>query len=157
MDFDWFGGATERKDPWDKDTIWDDMDTDTQTERTENSISLRSLDPHFINDLISLKHHCYDITVTQDPLDSDRAQSMDSLQDYIRMLSTIYTVLLNAPYDTEQRTALPASVQEHLAPLLEWIRQFCETNHNPADRIPFQSYVRMNIIENPYVQSKIIE
>ena len=158
MDSDWFGGATESKDPWDKDTMWDESwHDDTQDTQGTHETTLRSLDPNFINDLIALKHHCYDITVLQIPLDSEDAQSMVPLQHYITMLSTIHTVLLNAPYHTEKQTSLPASVQEKMAPLLEWIRQFCETNRDPADRIPFQSYLRMNIIENPYVQSKIIE
>lgn len=152
MDSDWFGGATRSKDPWDKDTMWEWQNDTQETDDT----ALRSLDPTFINNLIALKHHCYDITVLQVPLDSKDAQSMVPLQHYITMLSTIYTVLLT-PYDTEQLASLPASVQEHLAPLREWIRQFCETHRNPVDRIPFQSYLRMNIIENPYVQSKIIE
>lgn len=162
MDSDWFGGATRSKDPWDKDTMWEwqndtqDKDQTDQTEHTDHPISIRSLDPTFINNLIALKHHCYDITVLQVPLDSKDAQSMVPLQHYITMLSTIYMVLLT-PYDKEQLASLPASVQEHLAPLREWIRQFCEAHRNPVDRIPFQSYLRMNIIENPYVQSKIIE
>ena len=159
MDSDWFGGATERKDPWDKDTMWEwqnDTEHTQDKDQTEHT-TLHSLDPHFINDLIALKHHCYDITVLQVPLDSEDAQSMAPLQRYITMLSTIHTVLLNAPYDTAQLASLPASVQTRMTPLLEWIRHFCETHRDPVDRIPFQSYMRMNIIENPYVQSKIIE
>jgi len=167
MDSDWFGGATVSKDPWDTDTMWDKDamwgkdamwdNTQKDTKSTEHPISLRSLDSNFINNIISLKHHCYDITVLQVPLDSDDAQSMVPLQNYITMLSTIYAVLMNAPYDTKTQKLLPASVQEKMAPLLEWIRQFCETNRDPSTRLPFQSYLRMNIIENPYVQSKIIE
>ena len=157
MESNWFGKATVSKDPWNKDTMWEDTtQDDTEREETEYPISLRALDPTFINDLISLKHHCYDITVLHVPLDSERAQSMDLLQDYITMLSTIYTILLCAPYGTEQQTSLPASVQKQMAPLLEWIRHFCETNRDPVDRLPFQSYLRMNIIENPYVHIKIM-
>lgn len=158
MDSDWFGGATRSKDPWDKDTMWEWQNDTQETDDTQeiDDTPLRSLDPNFINNLIALKHHCYDITVLQIPLDSEDAQSMAPLQHYITMLSTIYTVLMT-PYDTEKLASLPVSVQEHLAPLLEWIRQFCEINRDPVDRIPFQSYLRMNIIENPYVQSKIIE
>jgi hypothetical protein len=153
----WFGGAAVHEDTWSKDDKWEE-DTKWGTNWEENTpVSLRSLDPTFIRDVTSLKNHCYDITVTKDPLDSERAQSMDPLQDYITLLSNVHRVLQNAPYDTEELKMLPVSVQTKLAPLLEWIRQFCETHRDPVDRIPFQSYLRMNIIENPYVQSKIME
>jgi hypothetical protein len=126
---------------------------------TDRPASLRSLDPTFITHLSDLKHHCYDITVTNDPLDSERAQSMAPLQDYINLLFNVHMILLKAPYDTEQQKSLPASVQTKLAPLLEWIRQFCETNRDPVDRLPYQSHLTSNLKENPYDQteSKIIE
>jgi len=153
---DWFGGAMaeDTHDTW-KDTTWGG-DT-TWEEDTEHPVSLRSLDPTFIDYLNDLKHHCYDSTVTKDPLDSERAQSMDPLQDYINLLSAVHRILLDASYGTGQQTSLPASVQTKLDPLLEWIRQFCETNRDPVDRIPFQTYMLMNLIENPYIQRKIIE
>lgn len=151
---DWFGGATVRADSWDNDTIWNE---DNIQDDTERPVSLHSLDPNFIRDLLTLKHHCYDITVTQDPLDSERAQRMEPLQDYITLLSKVHTLLRNAPHGTTQDTSLPASVQINMVPLLEWIRHFCETNRDPVDRIPFQSHLRANLIENPYVQSKIME
>jgi hypothetical protein len=84
---------------------------------------------------------------------------MAPLQDYINLLFKVHMILLKAPYDTEQQKSLPASVQTKLAPLLEWIRQFCETNRDPVDRLPYQSHLTSNLKENPYDQteSKIIE
>jgi len=154
MDSDWFGGATVSTnswDQWEEDAMWGG--------ETERPVSLRSLDPTFIADLTALKHHCYDITVLQIPLDSERAQSMAPLQDYINLLSTVHMILLKAPYDTEQHTSLPASVQTKMAPLLEWIHHFCETHHDPADRLPYQSHVTSNLKETPYHQTpnKIME
>jgi hypothetical protein len=153
MDSDWFGGVTASTnswDQWEEDAMWGG-----ETER----LSLRSLDPTFIADLTALKHHCYDITVLQIPLDSERAQSMAPLQDYINLLSAVHMILLKAPYDTEQQTSLPASVQTKMAPLLEWIRHFCETNRDPVDRLPYQSHLTSNLKEAPYDQteSKIME
>jgi hypothetical protein len=147
-------GETVSEDSWSEDAMWGE-----DTEDTDRPASLRSLDPIFITNLSALKHHCYDITVTNDPLDSERAQSMAPLQDYINLLFKVHMILLKAPYDTEQQHSLPASVQTKLAPLLEWIRQFCETNRDPVDRLPYQSHLTTNLKENPYDQteSKIIE
>ena len=147
-------GETVSEDSWGEDAMWGG-----DTEDTDRPASLRSLDPTFITRLSDLKHHCYDITVTKDPLDSERAQSMAPLQDYINLLFKVHMILLKAPYDTEQQKSLPASVQTKLAPLLEWIRQFCETNRDPVDRLPYQSHLTSNLKENPYDQteSKIIE
>jgi hypothetical protein len=46
-----------------------------------------------------------------------------------------------------------------MAPLLEWIRHFCETNRDPVDRLPYQSHLTSNLKEAPYDQteSKIME
>jgi len=152
MDFDWFGGATVSTNSWREDTRWEE--DDMWGGDTEHHVSLRSLDPTFITDLTALKHHCYDITVTNDPLDSERAQSMAPLQDYINLLSTVHTILLKAPYDTENQKSLPASVQTKMAPLLEWIRHFCETNRDPVDRLPYQSHLTSNLKEAPYDQTE---
>jgi hypothetical protein len=156
---DWFGGALPTADPW--NTAWDKTEWDNtedtngaQGEDIDHPLSLRSLDTTFITGLCDLKHHCYDITVTNDPLDSERAQSMAPLQDYIIMLSTVHMILLKAPYDTEQQKSLPASVQIKLAPLLEWIRRFCETHRDPIDRIPYQSHLTTNLKENPFIQKE---
>ena len=119
--------------------------------------SLVPLDSLFIEHVANLKYHCYDITVLQVPLDSDNAQSVDLLQNYINLLSTVYMILQNASHDIDQTKSLPLSVKERLAPLLQWIRNFCKTNQDPVDHIPFKSYLRMNIIENPYIQGKINE
>lgn len=154
MDSDWFDRKTVSEGSCGEDAIWGG-----DIEHTERPASLRSLDPTFIIHLSALKHHCYDITVTNDPLDSERAQSMAPLQDYINLLFKVHMILLKAPYDTQQQKDLPASVQTKLAPLLEWIRQFCETNRDPVDRLPYRSHLTSNLKENPYDQteSKIIE
>lgn len=149
MDSDWFGGETAGKGSWGEDEMWGG-----DTEHIERPASLRSLDPTFIIGLNALKHHCYDITVTNDPLNSERAQSMAPLQDYINMLFKVHMILLKAPYDTQQQKDLPASVQTKLAPLLEWIRQFCETNRDPVDRLPYQSHLTSNLKENPFIQKE---
>ena len=160
MDSDWFGGALSTADPW--NTTWDETEETEEIEETEGTNgtngaqgeAIRALDPTFITGLCDLKHHCYDITVTNDSLDSERAQSMAPLQDYITMLSTVHMILLRAPYDTEQQKSLPASVQTKLAPLLEWIRRFCETNRDPIDRLPYQSHLTTNLKENPFIQKE---
>lgn len=154
MDSDWFGGALSTADPW--NTEWDETEytNGTQGKHIDRPLSLRALDPAFITGLCDLKHHCYDITVTNDPLDSERAQSMAPLQDYINLLFKVHKILLKAPYDTEQQKSLPASVQTQLAPLLEWIRQFCETNRDPIDRLPYQSHLTTNLKENPFIQKE---
>ena len=151
MDSDWFGGALST-DPW--KTEWDTEWGDTEDTHETQKDAIRALDPIFITGLCDLKHHCYDITVTNDSLDSERAQSMVPLQDYITMLSTVHMILLRSPYDTEQQKSLPASVQTKLAPLLEWIRRFCETNRDPIDRLPYQSHLTTNLKENPFIQKE---
>lgn len=149
----WFGGEETS---YEDGVYHEDSDEDHQDHQDAEE-SLQPLDPVFIEQVADLKRHCYDITVLQVRLDSEDAQRMDLLQDYIKMLFTIHMILQNASHDREELKSLPLSVQERLTRLLEWIRTFCETHRDPVDRIPFQSYLRTNIIENPYIQRKIME
>jgi len=149
-EFDWWGGKVSHENGWDMEFMED-------TEHTEQHEDLRPLDHTFMTDLIVLKHHCYDLTSTKDSADSDRAQSMAPLQEYVTLLSTIHDILQSALCGKEQHASLPASVQERMDPLLEWIHAFHKTHPDPVDRLPIQSYLRMNMKEYPYVQIKIME
>jgi hypothetical protein len=82
----WFGGITQKG--------WGDSDSeDEDYEEGTNDTPIEGVDPAFIKDVINIMKHYYDLTINAQPLETNAAQTMDSLEDFEKRLTKVHTFL----------------------------------------------------------------
>lgn len=139
-------------------------DTDSDTDNNENNDNMNEdmseLQPpsqEFINNVTRMKQLVYNgIIFGNEEENSNEAQSLKLVEQYVSVLGEIYTHLLSPTHDANSENRLrsvPQVAQEAVSRLIEWYRHFLENNRAVEDRIPYESYLKNSLKHHPFIQA----
>jgi hypothetical protein len=141
----WFGGITQKG--------WGDSDSEDYEEGT-NDTPIEGVDPAFIKNVIDIMKHYYDLTVNAQPLETNAAQTMDSLHDFEKRLTEVHTFLSSVhTLDRSKRnemikefTKFPENIRQENA---DKIMELREELHNLIDNWILTQYNHAKTEELP--------
>uniref|UniRef100_A0A6C0KVN0 Uncharacterized protein n=1 Tax=viral metagenome TaxID=1070528 RepID=A0A6C0KVN0_9ZZZZ len=118
---------------------WGDSDSEEEDyEEGTQEIPIEGIDPTFVNNVINIMKHYYDLTVNAQPLGTSGAQTMDSLDDFEKRLAEVYTFLssvhtldkMNRNEMIKEFTKFPENIRQENG---EKIMELREELHNLID------------------------
>jgi hypothetical protein len=131
-----------------------DSNDSSDTEDLQNETPLKGVDPEFRNTLIKIKQQLYDQIVYSPDEQSNNAQDLGLLQDYLTHLNCIYLLTIHARNGLTQYSSietLPVSLQASIRDLLQWIHEYFHNNVK-EDTLPYSRTIDQVLHEDPFVQ-----
>lgn len=154
----WFSGFTQKG--------WGDSDSeDEDYEEGTNDTPIEGIDPIFINNIIKIMKHYYDLTVNAQPLQTPSAQTLDSLNDFEKRLAEVHTFLSSVHTQDKMKrnemikefTKFPENIRQQNA---EQIMELREELHNLIDNWILTQYNHANTEDLPpyryFLKQKLI-
>ena len=129
-------------------------------EMPQNETPLPPVDEQFKNILTDCKRSIYMGIVFSQPEDTNAAQDMYLLDQYLRSLSALYGILNSLPtlqidsidWSKQPWLAIPESAHEKTRSALLWYREYLNRNNRSIDRIPYTDYISNVLHRHPYSQ-----
>jgi hypothetical protein len=136
---------------------YDNINNDNNDNNMNEDISeLQSPSQEFINHVTRMKQLVYNgIIFGNEEENSDDAQSLRLVEQYVNVLGGIYAHLMSASHDANSENRLrsvPQGAQEAVSRLIEWYQRFLENNKAVEDRIPYESYLKNSLKHHPFIQ-----
>lgn len=132
---------------------WESDSSDTE-EELQNETPLKGVDPEFHNKLITIKQQLYDQIVYSPDEQSNKAQDLGLLQDYLNHLNSIYLMTIDARNGSthyESIETLPASLQTSIRDILQWIHEYFHNNVKEVT-LPYSRMLDQVLHEDPFIQ-----
>jgi hypothetical protein len=144
------------EDLWSKES---DSEYEDEDEYITNEVAPPEIDNEFRNNVLNIKHNLYENIVLSPELGTDKAQSLQALQDYLRNINQVYILSLNAQRGQVNEGDLnkfPEGVRMQVKTLLNWLSDYFSKNRVP-DTIPYEDYIRKSFKEYQFVQDNSFE
>jgi hypothetical protein len=141
--------------------LWkrDESDEEYEDEYDHNEVAPPEIDNNFRENVLNIKHLLYENSVLSPELGTEKAQSVEALQDYLQNINHIYVLSLNAQkglMNKDDLSKFPENVREPIKLLLNWLSDYFSKNRVP-DTIPYEDYIRKSFREYQFVQDNSFE
>ncbi len=144
---------------WNKDADSDEEYYEGDEEYVSNEVPPPEIDNEFRNNVLDIKHNLYENIVLSPELGTDKAQSLQALQEYLKNINQVYILSLNAQKGQVNEADLskfPENVRGQIKTLLSWLADYFSKNRVP-DTIPYEDYIRKSFREYQFVQDNSFE
>ncbi len=145
---------------WNKDMAEDsDEEYYEGDEYVPNEVTPPEIDNEFRNNILGIKHNLYENTVLSPELGTDKAQSLQALQEYLKNINQVYILSLNAQkgqVNEAELSKFPENIRVQIKTLLNWLTDYFSKNRVP-DTIPYEDYIRKSFREYQFVQDNSFE
>ena len=114
---------------------------------------------NFKNDILNVKHKLYENIILSPDLGTEKAQNLQTLQEYLKNINNVYILCLNAQkgiINYEEINKFPLNVRESLTSVLNWLKDFFRKNNIP-DTIPYDDLINKSFKEYQFVQDNSFE
>lgn len=142
---------------WKREESDDEYENDDEYE--QNEISPPEIDDKFKNNILNIKHMLYENSILSPDLGTNSAQSLHSLQEYLKDINQVYILSLNAQngvINESDISKFPENVRESVRILLNWLVVYFKKNQI-HDIIPYEDYIRKSFKEYQFVQDNSFE
>lgn len=142
-------------------------DNDTDTDDTYESINEDTSELHlpsqeFVEGITRMKQLIYNTIIFgngNENENSDDAQSLKLVEEYVNILSEIYSYLYSLAHtnvsqdQTDILTKIPTNARDGVSQVIDWYRQFLTNNKSSEQRIPYESYLKNSLKHHPFTQA----
>ena len=142
---------------WKREESDDEYENDDEYE--QNEISPPEIDDKFKSNILNIKHMLYENSILSPELGTSSAQSLHSLQNYLKDINQVYILSLNAQngvINESDINGFPENVRESIRILLNWLVVYFKKNQI-HDIIPYEDYIRKSFKEYQFVQDNSFE
>ena len=125
----------------------------------QNEVSPPEIDNEFRKNVLDIKHKLYENTVLSPELGTENAQSMQTLEEYLKNINQVYILSLNAQkgqVNGGELSNFPENIRGQIKTLLNWLADYFSKNRVP-DTIPYTDYIRKSFKEYQFVQDNSFE
>jgi hypothetical protein len=133
--------------------------SDDEQQPIRNETEIQPVSDEFKNLLTDCKRSIYMGIVFAEPEDTQKAQDVTLLNQYLRSLSALYGILNSLPnlptenidWTKEPWNAIPEVSREKTNSALLWYNNFIKHN-KPVDRTKYKDYISSVLYRYPYSQ-----
>lgn len=144
------------EDMWKRDESDDEYEDEEYQQNEEVPVDI---DEKFKNDVLNVKHKLYENIVLSPELGTEKAQNLETLQEYLKNINNVYILCLNAQkgiINDEELNKFPVNVRDSLKRVLNWLNDYFRKNQIP-DTIPYDDFINKSFREYQFVQDNSFE
>jgi hypothetical protein len=138
------------------DSDSDNDDYKHDNDMNEDTSELQYPSQEFIENVTQMKKLVYNAIIFRNENEnSDDAQSLKLVDQYINVLGGIYAYLCSLAQGNPSNDLLrsvPQEAHDAVLRLIEWYRQFLTVNKAIEQRIPYESYLKNSLKHHPFTQ-----
>lgn len=141
---------------WKRDESDDEYEDEEYQQNEEVPVDI---DEKFKNDVLNVKHKLYENIVLSPELGTEKAQNLETLQEYLKNINNVYILCLNAQkgiINDEELNKFPVNVRDSLKRVLNWLNDYFRKNQIP-DTIPYDDFINKSFREYQFVQDNSFE
>lgn len=141
---------------WKRDESDDEYEDEEYQQNEEVPVDI---DEKFKNDVLNVKHKLYENIVLSPELGTEKAQNLETLQEYLKNINNVYILCLNAQkgiINDEELNKFPVNVRDSLKRVLNWLNDYFRKNQIP-DTIPYDDFINKSFKEYQFVQDNSFE
>ncbi len=141
---------------WKRDESDDEYDDEEHQQNEEVPVGI---DEKFKNDVLNVKHKLYENIVLSPELGTEKAQNLETVQEYLKNINNVYILCLNAQkgiINDEELNKFPVNVRDSLKRVLNWLNDYFRKNQIP-DTIPYDDFINKSFKEYQFVQDNSFE
>jgi hypothetical protein len=137
--------------------MWEESESEDEYQQNEEMPI--DIDINFKNNVLNIKHLLYENIVLSPELGTEKAQNLETLQEYLKNINEVYILCLNAQkgiINDEKIKKFPENVREPLKRILSWLNDYFRKNNIP-DTIPYDNFINKSFKEYQFVQDNSFE